>query len=274
MANPQPPSLSASRFPNLQSDCASRKINRTPARGSAGTGIWRSPEENFSVRSAAARSSLAFRMCSHWRNPSCFCASQPTPPAPRLTSAFHFIDVAKEAGLNAEDHFRRRTQEQVSARNHGLRRGLLRLRQRRLARHLPRQRHALEGFPKGEEPPQPPLQEQSRRHVHRRHCKGRTRALGWGQGVCVGDYDNDGNDDLFVTYFGKNVLYHNNGDGTFTDVSEKAGVAGKRNALGHRLRFRRLRPRRPARSLRRQLHRLRSHDRAGSRDRGRASTRA
>ncbi len=50
---------------------------------------------------------------------------------------------------------------------------------------------------------------------------------GWGQGVCVGDYDNDGNDDLFVTYFGKNVLYHNNGDGTFTDVSEKAGVAGK-----------------------------------------------
>jgi enediyne biosynthesis protein E4 len=49
---------------------------------------------------------------------------------------------------------------------------------------------------------------------------------GWGQGVCVGDYDNDGFEDLFVTYFGKNVLYHNNGDGTFSDVSEKAGVAG------------------------------------------------
>ena len=49
---------------------------------------------------------------------------------------------------------------------------------------------------------------------------------GWGQGVCIGDYDNDGFDDLFVTYFGKNVLYHNNGNGTFTDVSEKAGVAG------------------------------------------------
>jgi len=49
---------------------------------------------------------------------------------------------------------------------------------------------------------------------------------GWGQGVCVGDYDNDGNEDLFVTYFGKNVLYHNNGNGTFTDVSEKAHVEG------------------------------------------------
>ena len=47
---------------------------------------------------------------------------------------------------------------------------------------------------------------------------------GWGQGVCVGDYDNDGFLDLFVTYYGKNVLYHNNGDGTFTDVTQKSGV--------------------------------------------------
>jgi enediyne biosynthesis protein E4 len=55
---------------------------------------------------------------------------------------------------------------------------------------------------------------------------------GWGQGVCVGDYDNDGFEDFYVTYYGKNVLYHNNGDGTFTDVSEKAGVAGTGGAWG------------------------------------------
>jgi enediyne biosynthesis protein E4 len=55
---------------------------------------------------------------------------------------------------------------------------------------------------------------------------------GWGQGVCVGDYDNDGFEDFFVTYYGKNVLYHNNGNGTFTDVSEKAGVAGTGGAWG------------------------------------------
>ena len=48
----------------------------------------------------------------------------------------------------------------------------------------------------------------------------------YGMGVAVGDYDNDGHPDLFVTSYGKNILYHNNGDGTFTDVTEKAGVAG------------------------------------------------
>ncbi|HEY7352652.1 MAG TPA: CRTAC1 family protein [Terriglobales bacterium] len=55
---------------------------------------------------------------------------------------------------------------------------------------------------------------------------------GWGQGCCVGDYDNDGFEDLFISYFGRNVLYHNNGDGTFTDVSEKAGVAGSEDRWG------------------------------------------
>jgi enediyne biosynthesis protein E4 len=47
---------------------------------------------------------------------------------------------------------------------------------------------------------------------------------GWASAVTVGDYDNDGSDDLFITYYGQNVLYHNNGDGTFTDVTEKAGL--------------------------------------------------
>ncbi len=49
----------------------------------------------------------------------------------------------------------------------------------------------------------------------------------YGQGVAVGDYDNDGYPDLYVTGYGRAILYHNNGDGTFTDVTEKAGVADK-----------------------------------------------
>ena len=49
---------------------------------------------------------------------------------------------------------------------------------------------------------------------------------GWGQGACVGDYDNDGYDDIYVTGYGKNGLYHNQGNGTFKEVAEQAGVAG------------------------------------------------
>ena len=50
--------------------------------------------------------------------------------------------------------------------------------------------------------------------------------IGYGMAVAVGDYDNDGYEDLYVTAYGRNQLFHNNGDGTFTDVTDKAGVAG------------------------------------------------
>jgi len=49
---------------------------------------------------------------------------------------------------------------------------------------------------------------------------------GYGMGVAVGDYNNDGHPDIYVTNYGPNVLYRNNGDGTFTDVTQEAGVAG------------------------------------------------
>ncbi len=82
----------------------------------------------------------------------------------------------------------------------------------------------LEGFPKGEEPV-------SRLFKNNRDGTftdvtaktGMTRS-GWGQGCCVGDYDNNGLDDLFVTYYGQNILYRNNGDGTFTDVTMRSGL--------------------------------------------------
>jgi enediyne biosynthesis protein E4 len=83
----------------------------------------------------------------------------------------------------------------------------------------------LEGFPKGQEP----------------HCQlfknnrdgtftdvsigsGLEHKFGWGQACCVGDYNNDGVDDLFVTYYGQNALYRNNGNGTFKDVTQEAGL--------------------------------------------------
>ena len=82
----------------------------------------------------------------------------------------------------------------------------------------------LEGFPKGQEPI-------SRLFKNNRDGtftditakSGMTRS-GWGQACCVGDYDNDGLDDLFVSYYGQPILYKNHGDGTFTDVTAKAGL--------------------------------------------------
>jgi hypothetical protein len=84
----------------------------------------------------------------------------------------------------------------------------------------------LEGFPAGSEPASHLFHNNRDGTFTDVTLKAGVAHSGWGQGCCVGDYDNDGWDDLFVTYFGKNVLYHNNGDGTFTDVSQKAGVAG------------------------------------------------
>jgi enediyne biosynthesis protein E4 len=84
----------------------------------------------------------------------------------------------------------------------------------------------LEGFPKGQEPINRLFKNNRDGTFTDVTMKAGLAHSGWGQGCCIGDYDNDGYEDLFVAYFGKNVLYHNNGDGTFTDVSEKAGVAG------------------------------------------------
>src|SRR5713101_4392866 len=89
----------------------------------------------------------------------------------------------------------------------------------------------LEGFPAGQAPTN---------HLYRNNhdgtftdvaAKAGLNATGWGQGVCVGDYDNDGWQDLYVTYYGKNRLFHNQ-NGVFTEIADKAGVAGSGKAWG------------------------------------------
>ncbi len=55
---------------------------------------------------------------------------------------------------------------------------------------------------------------------------------GYGMGVTIGDFDNDGYPDIYVSNYGPNILYHNQGDGTFADVTNKAGIAGNECSVG------------------------------------------
>src|SRR5579885_3293523 len=85
----------------------------------------------------------------------------------------------------------------------------------------------LEGFPSGDAPSNHLFHNNRNGTFTDVTAKAGLVHSGWGQGVCVGDYDNDGWDDIFVTCYGKNLLYHNNGNGTFAEVAERAGVAGE-----------------------------------------------
>jgi hypothetical protein len=85
----------------------------------------------------------------------------------------------------------------------------------------------IEGFPKGDEPVCHLFKNNRDGTFSDVTLKAGLARSGWGQGVCVGDYDNDGYEDLFISYYGQNALYHNNGNGTFTDVTTKAGLTQK-----------------------------------------------
>jgi enediyne biosynthesis protein E4 len=89
----------------------------------------------------------------------------------------------------------------------------------------------LEGFPAGAAPTNHLYRNQHDGTFTDVTAKAGLTANGWGQGVCVGDYDNDGWEDLYVTYYGKNRLYHNQ-SGVFAEVGEESGVAGSGKAWG------------------------------------------
>ena len=143
----------------------------------------------------------------------------------------------------------------LPARDHGARRGVLRLRQRRLGRHLHGQQRRERFLQAGEAAQERAVQEQPRRHVHRRDRRRRVsqaaRSSGWA--APSRDYDNDGYPDILVTAYGRCTLYHNNGNGTFTDVTDKVGR--RRARLDDERGLVRLRQRRQAGSVPVQLRR-------------------
>jgi hypothetical protein len=85
----------------------------------------------------------------------------------------------------------------------------------------------LEPFPKGKEPAIKLYRSNHAGSFIDVSARSGLASTGWASGICLGDYDGDGYDDLFVTYWGRNVLYRNNGNGTFKDVTQKARLDAK-----------------------------------------------
>jgi len=166
---------------------------------------------------------LRRRANSLWQQP----ASNPkTDSAPAIDPGISFINVARESGLNAKTIYGGEHKNKYLLETTGCGIAFYDYDNDGWLDIFLVNGTRLEGFPAGSEPISHLFKNNHDGTFTDVTLKAGVAHSGWGQGCCVGDYDNDGWDDLFVTYFGKNVLYHNNGDGTFTDISQKAGVAG------------------------------------------------
>jgi hypothetical protein len=146
--------------------------------------------------------------------------------------AFSFTNIAREAGLNARTVFGGETTNTYLLETTGCGAAMLDYDNDGWLDIFLVNGTTLEGFPRGKEPTN---------HLYRNKGNGTfddvtVRAglaqSGWGQGACAGDYDNDGDDDLFVTYWGQNRLYRYTGKGTFEDVTSAAGLVQSRKRWG------------------------------------------
>ncbi len=154
-----------------------------------------------------------------------------TQPSPPKNAIAYFTDVAQKAGLTAPIVFGGKDTKKYIIETTGTGAAIFDYDNDGWPDIFIVNGTTLEGFPAGQGPTN---------HLYRNNhdgtftdvtVKAGLAATGWGQGVCVGDYDNDGWEDLYVTYYGKNRLYHNQ-NGVFTEVAEKAGVAGTGKAWG------------------------------------------
>jgi hypothetical protein len=160
----------------------------------------------------------------------------PARPAPKGTASpvtgtplgVQFVDVAQQAGLNVKTIYGGEHRNKYLLETTGCGAAFFDFDQDDWVDIFLVNGWRLEGFPKGQEPVC---------HLFKNNRDGTftdvTRKAGlersgWGQACCVGDYNNDGWNDLFVTYYGQNALFRNNGNGTFTDMTKAAGLAQDR----------------------------------------------
>ena len=153
-------------------------------------------------------------------------------PAPRLAPSpvagtelgFSYVDVARAGGLNAKTVYGDEHKNRFLLETTGCGVAFFDFDQDDWVDIFLVNGSRLEGFPKGQEPVSRLFKNNRDGTFTDVTVKSGVARAGWGQGCCVGDYNNDGWNDLFVSYYGQNVLWHNNGNGTFTDVTAKAGL--------------------------------------------------
>ncbi len=158
-------------------------------------------------------------------------AQQSKPAAPPAPPIATFIDISEKAGLTAQNIFGGLLTKKYIIETTGTGVAIFDYDNDGWPDIFLVNGTKIEGFPTGQGP--------TNRLYRNNHdgtftdvtTKAGLTATGWGQGVCVGDYDNDGWEDVYITYYGKNRLYHNQ-NGVFTEVSDKAGVAGSGKAWG------------------------------------------
>lgn len=159
----------------------------------------------------------------------CAVAVAQTKPAP--PPAANFVDIAESAGLTMTNVFGGVTTKKYIIETTGTGVAIFDYDNDGWPDILLLNGTQLEGFPKGKAPTD---------HLYRNTHDGKfvdvtvqagLDATGWAQGVCVGDYDNDGWEDVYVTYYGTNRLYHNR-KGTFEEVAQKSKVAGSDKRWG------------------------------------------
>src|SRR5271156_1633728 len=145
-------------------------------------------------------------------------------PPPPKDIGVSFLNVARESGLNAKTIFGGERKNKYLLETTGCGVAFYDFDQDDWLDLFLVNGSRLEGFAKGQEPVS---------HLFKNNRDGTFTDVtarsgmsrsGWGQACCVGDYDNDGWNDLFVTYYGQNVLYKNNGNGPFTNVTAQAGL--------------------------------------------------
>ncbi|MEP6914832.1 MAG: CRTAC1 family protein [Acidobacteriota bacterium] len=152
--------------------------------------------------------------------------------APSGAPAFSFTNIAREAGLDSITVFGGTASNKYLLETTGTGVALIDYDDDGLLDLFFVNGTTLDGYPAGQAPVN---------HLYRNKGKGAFEdvtaasglgASGWGQGTCVGDYDNDGHDDLFVSYWGQNRLYRNGGQGHFEDVTGTAGLTSARTRWG------------------------------------------